>query len=1018
MMKRQLFLMILLLVGMTAAAKPVTQSQAMIKAQAVLKGKLLKNTQANTRQMNSNQTLPAYYVFNAEDNGGFVIVSGDDLAPEILAFADEGYFDVENMSPAVAEWMESYEKQISLIASGKAKPRQIKKESESTAVAPFLKTLWHQAWPYNLLTPTDARGNHYVTGCIATALAQILYYYHAPLGEVPAVPAYTSYLDQPNEGLPATTFDWANMRPDYRNESNEAQQMAVAKLMQYCGYVTKMHYANTSVTVTWEAQEALKNFFGFDNSVTYMYKRNYDITWEDWEALIYGEVAARRPVIYAGDSDKYGGHAYLIDGYSDGLFHINWGFQGNPTGYFALSLADYYGDGDGWSQDPEAVIGIKLPDNVTPTVGIHADNQQVLYGEETTWSYTVMTPDGPDGEPTFICERTLTSSPGNYLISMERGTITNENLILGTGILTVTRAPLSVTTDTVTIMQGDPMPEFTLRYEGFMNGEDESVLTEKPTVTPTVNSTVQPGTYDLKVRGPWSTTNYNISYKHSKLIILPEPTLTITVHNDTITYGDPLPTEFTFDVDGEIKGGTPEPYVRNKAWPAADEYEIGIDTRSLTNFNIVVNEGKLVVLPAPLTISAGGPYTMEQGEQLPDLKAVYTGFKYDDDPSDLDRQPVFTHNVTSDSPAGTYELKIDSAKAKNYTITYQNSTITVTPAPQVTITAKDTTIVYGDPLPQTLIYAVDGKLKGGKPELIMHISNRPDVGDYDIEVSMGTVTNYPPSVTLVGGKLHVVPAPLTISTVPDTVSQGDEMPAFEFTYDGWKYDDNESVLTAQPVATPQVSTTNEVGTYEVTVSGAEAKNYTISYQNSTLTIEKLPIVWTLEVVGEPELTVGETTTLRTTLANAADEDYTNGIFAKLYREPEVPDGKVYFQYELTSNEMIPAHGQTVYEFTFDSILAGREYDIYLLYFSDEQKDSMKVADIRWFVWDGVPEGIASLEKGNPDDAVYVYNTRGHLLLTTTAAQLRQAIKSLPRGIYAVLTSEQRKLGRRGVKISN
>jgi len=856
-MKKQLLFIILLLVAMTAAANPITQNEAWTKAQAVLRGKTLMATQTNARQANGTTSAPAYYVFNAEDNGGFVIVSGDDQATSILAYSDQGHLDLANMPPAMATWLEDCEKQIALIASGKAQPRQSRSMAERATVEPLLKTLWHQAWPYNLLTPTNASGNHYVTGCVATALAQIMYYYHAPLGQVPEIPAYNDYYQNPHEGLPATTFDWANMLPDYRYESNEVQQQAVAQLMQYCGYASKMHYASTSVTITWEVQEALKNFFGFDESVSYMYKRNYDMTWDEWEDLIYNEVSEKRPVVYGGDSNRHGGHAYLIDGYRDGLFHINWGFQTGTTGYYALSLLDYYHDGDGWSQDPEAVVGIKLPASNTPTVGIHADHKQVIYGEDAEWSYTVMTPDGPDGEPTFSCERTLSSAPGNYVISMERGTITNTNLVLGTGMLTVYRAPLSVSTDTVTIMQGDPMPEFVLHYKGFMNNENESVLSVKPTVTPSVDNTLKAGTYQLNITGPSYTTNYNISYHNSQLIILPEPTLTITVHNDTITYGDPLPTTFAYDVEGEMKGGEPELFIKNKAWPAADEYEIIASRGTLTNLNIVFHPGKLVVLPAPLLIAV-----------------------------------------------------------------------------------EDTTIV-----------------------------------------------------------------------------QGDAMPEVPVSYSGWKYDDNENVLTTPPTVSIETTDSSVPGTYAITVGGAQAANYAISYQNALLTILKRPSFWLLDLVGEPSLTIDETTTLSVTLHNPADEDYTNGILAEVYRQPEHPDSSVSHLYTLPSSKPIAAHGQTEYSFEFSDIKPGLEHNVYLLYFADEHRDSVKVATIQRFVWEPTPQGIATLHSSNPHEAVFVYDARGRLLLTTTAARLHQSIATLPHAVYVVLTQEQHLHGLRGKKLS-
>lgn len=161
------------------------------------------------------------------------------------------------------------------------------------------------------------------------------------------------------------------------------------------------------------------------------------------------------------------------------------------------------------------------------------------------------------------------------------------------------------------------------------------------------------------------------------------------------------------------------------------------------------------------------------------------------------------------------------------------------PGPEtVTITAKSYTITYGDPIP-TLEYTTKGATLKGTPTLTCDATSASPVGTYDIKVGMGSVTNE--KVSLVDGTLTITKAPLTISAGNYTKKQGEENPTFTPTYKGFKNNETEAVLTKQPTVSCSATKDSPAGTYDVTVSGAEAQNYEITYKNGTLTIETRPI---------------------------------------------------------------------------------------------------------------------------------------------------------------------------------
>ena len=218
---------------------------------------------------------------------------------------------------------------------------------------------------------------------------------------------------------------------------------------------------------------------------------------------------------------------------------------------------------------------------------------------------------------------------------------------------------------------------------------------------------------------------------------------------------------------------------------------------------------------------------------MPTFEVEYSGFKNDETKAVLATQPTISCSATSASAPGTYDIVVSGADATNYDITYVKGTLTITQADPVTITAKSYTIQYGGELP-AFEFTSEGATLEGKPAVTCEATTTSAVGTYLIVITKGSVTNY--NTTFVSGTLTITKAPLTITAKSCTIKQGEALPTFEATYEGFKNNETSQVLTKQPAITTTATSSNEPGEYDITISGAEAQNYDISYVAGKLTI--------------------------------------------------------------------------------------------------------------------------------------------------------------------------------------
>ncbi|MBQ9356862.1 MAG: C10 family peptidase [Prevotella sp.] len=328
---------------------------------------------AYTKAMTSvqNQSLPCYYVFNIGNDGGFVIVSGDDRTIPVLGYSGSGSFSVSDMPDNMRAWLDEYQRQIEWIANHQSVSSSLiarQSQQDREPISPMLQSKWDQDEPFNSKCPAYGSQNCY-TGCVATAMAQLMYYYRYPARPMKDIPAYTttrSGIAMPT--IPVTDIDWDQMLPEYGNSASQEAKDAVANLMLMCGTSVQMDYGTTvSSAYSNSVPVALKEYFGYDASARLELRNDY--SYNDWNDIIYNELSEGRPVIYSGLASG-GGHEFVIDGYSsDDYFHVNWGWGGYCDNYFLLSILNpgsNTGIGaststDGYSFNQDAVLGL-MPD--------------------------------------------------------------------------------------------------------------------------------------------------------------------------------------------------------------------------------------------------------------------------------------------------------------------------------------------------------------------------------------------------------------------------------------------------------------------------------------------------------------------------------------------------------------------------------------------------------------------------------------------------------------------------------
>lgn len=352
----QFLLVLLLALGYSPLqAKRITQWQAQQQAYSFWGKQMPQKAKAKSRAATTASRSDAYYVFN-NDAGGFVIIAGDDAVTPVLGYTSTGSFDAENLPDGLKDLLKSYERQIAALGDNYVANRTATRAAFTGEK--LLKTAeWNQYAPFNKYTP-----NNYVTGCVATAGAIVMKHHGYP-AKGTGSHSYTW------NGKTLTAnfehdYDWASMPAKY-DGTNDAAFDGVARLMADLGVAVEMQYSKSgSGAYIGNMISALQKYFGY-SKLTYLASID-DMEAEAWNAKLRGEIDANRPILYSASDASAGGHSFIIDGYKDESFSVNWGWGGYCNGFYQIGALNPESagkpTGDKYNIGQTAVIGLQPSD--------------------------------------------------------------------------------------------------------------------------------------------------------------------------------------------------------------------------------------------------------------------------------------------------------------------------------------------------------------------------------------------------------------------------------------------------------------------------------------------------------------------------------------------------------------------------------------------------------------------------------------------------------------------------------
>lgn len=390
-MRKIITFVALALAAVSTFAAPVSPQQALRLATQFGGNAIIRHAPGATMKLaytdkaKSGENL--FYVFNRGQHDGYVIVSADDRVATVLGYADNGSFSEKAIPSNMKAWLDGYARQISWITSHPSFKNNVAPRRAAGSVLPLLGDIaWDQTAPYNNKCPNGS-----ATGCVATAVGQIMYYHRWPEHGT-GQHSYTTGTNQYelSANFDTTYYRWDDMLPVVTTSSPQAAKDAVSTLLYQVGVALNMDYDESSGAYSSDIAPALINYFGYDKGVTRRSRDYY--TTADWDSLVRFELDNARPVVYDGATGGgllgASGHSFVCDGYnSDGYFHINWGWSGTSNGYFLLSALDPDAQGTGgasagsggFNYNQDFVGGIQKPvEGSKPSYQIVSDGVRTL----------------------------------------------------------------------------------------------------------------------------------------------------------------------------------------------------------------------------------------------------------------------------------------------------------------------------------------------------------------------------------------------------------------------------------------------------------------------------------------------------------------------------------------------------------------------------------------------------------------------------------------------------------------
>lgn len=767
-------------------AKPRTLQQKMQAATAAFsKGQLSKMMKAKKAPMKQLKAADDYTVFGY-DNGGFAIIANDDLVPAVLGYS-ESSFDDKAGNESFKWWLSAVSEVVKKnVEEGKTIARTTKPTDGNfpEAVHMLLTTKWGQEAPFNNLCPiaTDGSGKC-LTGCAATATAQVFYYHKGPKNGMGSHTIYYPYGMTSGVAISVdfekSIYDWTNMIDVYDKGYSTQEADAVAMLMRDLGVAADMEYGSAAQGGSGALHETLarglQRYYGLTD-VKYLEREDY--TEQEWMNVVYDQLSRNLPIVYGGFTKQREGHSFVLDGYdAEGLVHVNWGWNGDQNGYYDIAILDPVGYK--FTQMQEAVI------NIEPTPAISRISGEVsvtkpgtlrsLLKEESFFHYEGLKVNGDINATDIRTIREMAGvdeNGGRTRGRLQKLDLSNTNILAGSDYYLIDKGnKLTIKTDNTLpdkLFYGCSMEEISFPSAGIHNfGKGVWAYCNKlshVSLTPAADA-------NFKVDG-------NMVYNTDRTTLL---AVTPLVRED-ISIPDGVKT--------------------------IDDYALAgcSMVRKIAIGNDVKNIGREAF---------GYCWSMEE------LKVR---------PKDI---PQLGTDVFAAANTQTCKLTVRAGSKARYASLAQWKDFTNIVEFGVTVKARNLSRIYGDDNPE-LTYTVIGAELEGKPELTCEADKTSDAGRYKIKIGRGTIQDE--DVEFEDGYLIVKRAPLEVIVEDATRGKGESNPEFTLRYEGFRNGDTESVFNEKPQTMCVADENSPEGEYEIVVEGGDADNYDFSYTNGKLTV--------------------------------------------------------------------------------------------------------------------------------------------------------------------------------------
>ena len=789
-------LLFALSIALFASAAPRTKAAIKAAAARVFStSSLLKHAPTQRGSLKMLQSNNAYTIMGY-DGGGFVIVSNDDLLPAVIAYSNTP-FDNHSKNDNFKWYLSVAEASINeLVKAGKPKKMIAPDQSKYAAQIPaFVTSHWGQEKPFNDLCPEGTASGtggwqgyggtgKCVTGCVATAMAQIMYYNGYPKRGIGKHSVTVKQADGSKKKVTVnyeeSEYDWANMIDNYDGQYTAEQGNAVARLMLDCGVAADMSYAtDASGSYTYNACEGLKRNFGYPET-TQMLERKY-YSEDAWMDIIYNELNARRAIFYSGQDLGHGGHAFVLSGYdTDGKVWINWGWEGNFDGFYDIALLNpqtYK-----FSADQDMIIGFE---------GTH--------GEQLKDTITVR-------EPGKLATLIRDSTYHRITKLKVKGKINSTDLQVIRRIAGRGQDGKS---------QRSMLQELDLTEAEIVEGGEPYLIDGVRRLTTTK--------HEVPERAFYGCSGLHKLYLPETTTAIADGALGGLVRLDSVSI--PAGQDKTYVFDGQLLMTKDSSEIISVLPYASGDLSVKKGIKKIHQYGLSGCVGLTkVTLPASL---------VEIGhEAFAGCNAISIIRSY------AKTVPELGRNVFDDLNKSAIKLQVPTGTKSRYQGSEQWRDFNVVEF-GTTIKVRGAIRKYGEENPK-FGWQVKGDYVSGTPEVTCEATPTSPVGKYTIHINRGSIVEE--QVEFIDGILYVQKATANLHAKDLTIKAG-ETPTFAYTIDGLQNNETTLELTEAPTFTVNkddgsvVTVFDTPGVYTINISGGLSENYLFNYMPAHLTIQ-------------------------------------------------------------------------------------------------------------------------------------------------------------------------------------